>query len=119
MDMLIEKTKIEKGDIVTVKLQNGDELIGKVDRLDDHGALTLSKPLKVDLVQGQDGRPALIMTPTWILTGPQLSDDNAKFRMAATAILTMVLSNKDAKANYIQQTSGILVPGASGGLIKP
>lgn len=117
--MLVEITKFEKDAVVSIKLQNGDEIIGKVVKHDDYGTITLSKPLKVDLVQGQDGRPALIMTPTWLLTGSQQDDSATTFRINSAHITTVMLSNKDARTNYTQQTSNLVIPGAGGGLFKP
>jgi hypothetical protein len=113
--MLIEKPSVSVDDIVAIKMSNSDEIIAKVSAISST-EITVLKPMTLNIVRDQStGQPALSMVPIWMFG----SDANSKFNLNLAHVMCMVVANKDVKANYIQQTSGLLVPGGpnNGGLI--
>lgn len=111
--MLIEK-QIEPNDIVTIKLINGDEIITKLVAQDDR-TVTVQKPLVMNLsLDPSTNRPAIQMLPFFTLGG----NPDAKIQLRRDHLLVLTLSNDEAKAGYIHNTSGLAVPSnKSSGLI--
>lgn len=108
--MLIEK-QIEQHDIVTIKFVTGEEIIAKVAALDDK-TVTVVKPLVMTLsMDHQTGRPAIQMMPFFTLGGKT----DGKITLQRQHMLVLILSNEEAKAGYIHNTSS-LVTAPSGGL---
>ena len=62
--MLLQKP-IAEGDIVSIKLINGDELIARLDA-DDHKGITINRPLALTMQGGGLG-----MVP-WVLLGDKI-----------------------------------------------
>jgi hypothetical protein len=92
--MLIEK-KLMTGDIVSVKLSNGDELIARYDG-ETTDSLTLNKPLAITF-----GSQGLGMIP-WLF----LANDDT-FVLSKNHVMVVVKSKKDAADQYLQGTTGI------------
>jgi hypothetical protein len=92
--MLINKG-ISSGDVVSIKLVNGDELIARLDE-DNLMDVKVNRPLALTMAQGGLG-----MMP-WMLLG---NDDNVTLKKEH--ILAMVISKKDAADQYTQGTTGI------------
>lgn len=93
--MLLEK-QITEGEVVSIKLSNGDEIIARLEK-DDHNGITINKPLA--LTMGAKG--GLGMIP-WIFLG-----DKDTITLKREHIFVMVPSKKDAAQQYIEGTTGI------------
>jgi len=103
--MLIEN-KPGVGDVVIIKLSNGDELIAKYNERTDL-ALVVSKPMLMVLSQDpRTGQPGVQMAPFWIMA----ADPASKFPISHDHIVCMVRANNDAMRNYTAQTSSITMP---------
>ena len=93
--MLIE-TQYKVGDVVSIKLSSGEEMIAKLeDESQTH--LTLVKPLI--LVAAEKG---MGLAPFMFTVSP-----DAKIKLNINSIICVVKSAKDASDTYIQQTTGI------------
>ena len=92
--MLIQKP-IAPGDVVSIKLVNGDEIIARFEGEDDKG-VTINRPLALTMSSGGLG-----MIP-WVFL-------SAKDTMTLKHdhIFVMVPSKKDAADQYMQGTTGI------------
>jgi hypothetical protein len=92
--MLLEKP-IAIGDVVSLKLINGDEIIARLEA-DDHNGISITKPLAITM-----SPQGLGMIP-WIFLG---SKDTVTLKREH--IFAMVPSKKDAADQYMQGTTGI------------
>ena len=92
--MLFEKP-LATGDVVSVKLVNGDEIIARLDAEDQTG-ITISKPLAITM-----SSQGLGMIP-WLFLGAKetLSIRKEHYFVAVPA-------KKEAAEQYIQSTTGI------------
>ena len=104
--MLLNKHKFAVGDIVTIKLISGDEIMGKFIE-DAMGSITLDRP--VMLAMTQKG-PA--MSPVLMTVNP-----DAKLTFNSSAIITMVETDQEIGKQYVFQTTGIQ-PVSAGSIIK-
>ena len=102
--MLKEKT-YENGDIVTIYLQTGQEILGKLDSEDDN-YIVITKPLTIAM------GPKGAAFQTFTVTGD--SENNVHFKQGK--VISMLKTRKDTAESYTQATSTILTPG-NGGLI--
>lgn len=92
--MLIQKP-IAEGDIVSIKLINGDEIIARLEKDDQHG-ITVDRPLALTMsAQG------LGMIP-WVFLA-----DKTTMTIKREHIFVMLPSKKDAADQYMQGTTGI------------
>ena len=103
--MTKEKT-YNSGDIVTVYLQTGQEILGKFVSEDDTSTV-LTKPLTVAI------GPKGAAFQTFTVTGD--SENNVSFKTGK--IISVLKTNEATSSSYIEATSGIIVP-AKGGLVK-
>jgi hypothetical protein len=92
--MLLQKP-IAEGDVVSIKLINGDELIARLDA-DDHKGITINRPLALTMQGGGLG-----MVP-WVLLG-----DKDSITLNRDHVFAMVPSKKDAADQYTLGTTGI------------
>lgn len=111
--MLLQKP-MEAGDIVTIKMVTGEELIAKLVTLgNDHVVIT--KPLIATLGQDRNGNVGIQMLPYFVLTG----DADAKLTISNQHIVTKTPTTEQAKSGYLQQTTGLtLASNAPTGLTK-
>lgn len=92
--MLIEKP-IADGDIVSIKLSNGDEIITRI-VTETNDEVKIDRPLAITMTaQG------LGMIP-WVFLG-----DREKMSIKKSHIFVMVPSKKEAADQYMQGTTGI------------
>ncbi len=103
--MTKEKT-YNSGDIVTVYLQTGQEILGKFVSEDDTSTV-LTKPLTVAI------GPKGAAFQTFTVTGD--SENNVSFKTGK--IISVLKTNEATSSSYIEATSGIIVP-PKGGLVK-
>ena len=92
--MLLEKP-LQSGDVVSLKLINGDEIIARLEADDQHG-ITINRPLAITA-----GPQGLGMIP-WIFLG---SKDTVTLKREH--VFAMIPSKKDAADQYMQGTTGI------------
>jgi hypothetical protein len=92
--MLLKKS-IATGDVVSIKLINGDELIARLEA-DDHNGITIDRPLALTMASGGLG-----MIP-WIFLG-----DKESVTLKREHVFAMVTSKKDAADQYLSGTTGI------------
>lgn len=92
--MLIQKP-IREGDVVSIKLINGDEIIARLESDDQHG-ITVTRPLAITM-----SNQGLGMIP-WVFLGEKDS-----YTLKREHIFVMVPSKKDAADQYLQGTTGI------------
>lgn len=92
--MLIEKS-FSQGDIVSLKLINGDELIARFDSQNEE-QVKIEKPLAITI-----GPQGLGMMPWMFLS------DKETITLLKAHIFTIVPSKKDAADQYLQGTTGI------------
>jgi len=92
--MLIEKP-IAEGDVVSIKLINGDEIIARYEK-DDNNGITINRPLALTMSGGGLG-----MIP-WMFLG-----NKDTMTLKKEHVFVMVPSKKDAADQYIQGTTGI------------
>lgn len=92
--MLIEKP-ITSGDVVSLKIVNGDELIARYDS-ETTDEIKINRPLALSA-----GPQGLGMMP-WIFLG-----DKETISIKKLHVFVMVPSKKDAADQYMQGTTGI------------
>lgn len=92
--MLLEKP-ITEGSVVSIKLINGEEIIARFDKEDQHG-ITVTKPLTVSL-----GAQGLGMIP-FVFLG-----EKETITLQRSHIIAWMPSKKDAADQYMQGTTGI------------
>ena len=102
--MLKEKT-YNSGDIVTLFLQTGQEILGKFVSEDDSSTV-VCKPLTVAI--GQKGA----VFQTFTVTGD--SENDVSFKTGK--IISVLKTNDATSTSYIEATSGLVLPGAGGNL---
>jgi hypothetical protein len=104
--MLLNKHKFSAGDIVTIKLLSGDEVMGKFVE-DAMGSITLDRP--VMLAMTQKG-PA--MAPVLLTVNP-----DSKLTFNTQTVMVMAESDSEIGKQYVYQTTGIQ-PVTAGSIIK-
>ncbi len=104
--MLLNKHKFLAGDIVTIKLLSGDEVMGKFVE-DAMGSITLDRP--VMLAMTQKG-PA--MAPVLLTVNP-----DSKLTFNTQTVMVMAESDSEIGKQYVFQTTGIQ-PVTAGSIIK-
>lgn len=92
--MLIEKP-IANGDVVSLKLINGDEIIARFED-DNESTIKITKPLAITV-----GPQGLGMMP-WIFLG-----EKETVTLKKEHVFVMIPSKKDAANQYMQGTTGI------------
>jgi hypothetical protein len=92
--MLIDK-KFSNGDVVSLKLINGDELIARFES-ETAEEITIDRPLAVTI-----GRDGLGMMP-WLFLGVKDS-----ITLKKSHVFVISPSQKDAAEQYMQGTTGI------------
>jgi len=103
--MLLEKNTIAEGDVITIKLISGEEVIGKYIK-DDEQFLTLEKPLMLAMSQKGVG-----MAPVLVTVNP---DTRLKFNRQS--IMITAHSDNEIAKQYMYQTTGIQ-PVSAGSII--
>tara|TARA_B100000676_G_C17556226_1_gene569914 strand:- start:288 stop:608 length:321 start_codon:yes stop_codon:yes gene_type:complete len=94
--MLIE-APYKIGDVITIKLSSGEELVGKFEEEDDK-TIKVNKPLT--LVAGQKG----IGLQQFLFT----ADMNRSYRIKQSAISLIHITRKEFADAYTSQTSNIM-----------
>ncbi len=103
--MLLEKTRFDDGDVITIKLTSGEEVIGKFVSNDDQ-TLTLEKPLMLAMSQKGIGMAPVLMTV----------NPDTKLKFNKQAIMITAHSDDEIAKQYVYQTTGIQ-PVSAGSII--
>jgi hypothetical protein len=94
--MLINTTKYDKGDIVSFKLVNGDEIVARI--VEDLGEeFTIHKPCTVMPSPKGLGLIQSLFT----------SDLNKDIKLSKSHVMMHTITQKDVENHYIQTTTGI------------
>lgn len=92
--------KFPIGEVLTFKLNSGEELIAKVESVDDDGFLELKEPVSIaPSPQGMGLVPSMFT-----------ADPENKIRLNTNNITLFAFTQEDVKVKYIQATTGISVP---------
>lgn len=94
--MLLEKTRFDENDVVTIKLVSGEEVIGKFIKEDDK-VVTLEKPLMLAMNQKGIGMAPVLMTV----------NPDSKLNFSKLAIAILAHSDDEIAKQYTYQTTGI------------
>lgn len=95
--MLISTSKVSNGDIVSFKLQSGEEIIGKLIE-SDMTSITVGKPLMLAMTQKGPAMAPLMMTVN--------PDSSVPFNKGCIAV-GPVPTDTDVAGQYTFQTTGI------------
>ena len=103
--MILEKNW-NNGDICTIKMTTGDEVVAKI--VDSAPSwIMLAKPLVLSLgVDPQTQQYQLQMLPTFLFS----AKPDAKLKIDMQHVITITLSEENAKNSYITNTTGLAVP---------
>jgi hypothetical protein len=104
--MLLNKQKFAVGDIITIKLLTGDEIMGKFIE-DSMGSITLDRPLMLAMTQKG---PA--MSPVLMTVNPDI-----KLTFNTQTVMVMAETDAEIGKQYVFQTTGIQ-PVSAGSIIK-
>ncbi len=107
--MLLKKSLV--GEVVAVKLVNGQEIITKL-TAHEGTVYTLARPYVLMLVRDETGQPTVTFAP--FSMGVDDNRDTAYEIDRAQMIFTPVAARPDAAKQYLQTTSGIELVGAGG-----
>lgn len=92
---MIQK-KYTNNDILTIKLQSGEEIVGKFET-EDIGSITLSKPLMLGMTQKGPGWAPVLMTV----------DQEKPLTFAKNCIAITAPTYHEIAQQYLFQTTGI------------
>lgn len=107
--MLIDTTtQIKVGDILALKLANGEEIITRLAAISDI-EFTITRPLMVTLVSAPSGGANVAFVP-WSLAMPE----QAQIKLQRSNIMAHAKARDDATASYIKQTSSLEIPTGAG-----
>lgn len=104
--MLLEKSKFTDGDIVSLKLSNGEELIGKYIK-EDMTSLTLKSPLMLAMTKQGPAMAPIMMTV----------EPDREFAINKNNIMFQGSTVKEIADQYTFQTTGIQ-PVSAGSIIR-
>ena len=93
--MLLINKSYTPGDVVSLKLINGDEIIARLEE-ETTEEIKLTKPLAITI-----GPQGLGMMP-WMFLG-----DNDTINLKRSHVFTIMVSKKDAAKQYLEGTTGI------------
>lgn len=95
--MLTIQVPYKEGDVVSIKLSSGEEMVANLVK-EDSNTLTVSKPLMLVASEGGMG-----LAPYMFTVSPE-----TKIAIRLNNVITVVKTAEDAAKMYTQQTSGIV-----------
>jgi hypothetical protein len=105
--MLIEKnTAPSVGDVVTIKLASGEEVVGRMHALSGE-TVTLAKPIAVLIQPVENGQVGLSFFPVMGSIEPEAA---LTFALGSLSIRP-VKTGANVTTNYVQMTSSLVLPG--------
>lgn len=94
--MLVSKSKYTKGDVITLRLVTGEEIVGKLFS-EDENEFVIERPLT--LASGKDGLG---------FTNPTITGDNKQdFVVQRKHVMLHNVTRKEFADAYLESTSGI------------
>ncbi len=94
--MLLQKSKFDQGDIISMKLISGDEIIGKYVS-EDMVEFVIAKPVMLGMTQKGPAMMPVMMTV----------DPDKEFSIPKSAIMLKGVTAKEIADQYTYQTTGI------------
>jgi hypothetical protein len=94
--MLLEKSKFDAGDIVSLKIITGDELIGKYVK-EDMTSFTIARPVMLAMTKNGPAMAPVMMTVT----------PEADYTINKAAVMLSGTTVKEIAEQYLFQTTGI------------
>lgn len=94
--MLLEKSKFTNTDVVSFKLINGDEILGKYVK-EDMVSFTISRPVMLAMTKNGPAMAPIMMT---------VNPDN-EYTINKSAVMFNGITVKEIAEQYIFQTTGI------------
>ena len=107
--MLIQKSSVSTGDIVSFKLVNNDEIVARVVECTSTSYTVEKVVLLAISMDTATGRPAINMLPFWMMGG----DPTSKITLQLSHIIAMVVAGKETKDSYLQLTTGLVLPNSN------
>jgi hypothetical protein len=103
--MLLEKSKFDAGDIVSLKIITGDELIGKYVK-EDMTSFTIARPVMLAMTKNGPAMAPVMMTVT----------PETDYTINKAAVMLSGTTVKEIAEQYLFQTTGIQ-PVSAGSII--
>jgi hypothetical protein len=94
--MLLEKSKFDAGDIISLKIISGDELIGKYVK-EDMTSFTIARPVMLAMTKNGPAMAPVMMTVT----------PEADYTINKAAVMFSGATVKEIAEQYLFQTTGI------------
>ena len=104
--MLLEKSKFSEGDIISLKLSNGDEVLGKYIK-EDMYTMTVRSPLMLAMTQKGPAMAPIMMTV----------EPDREYSINKNNIMFQGSTVKEIADQYTYQTTGIQ-PVSAGSIIR-
>lgn len=104
--MLLEKTKYKEGDIISLKLISGEEVIGKY-VTEDMTDIVLHQPTMLAMTQKGPAMAPVMMTV----------ESDKDYSISKSAIILKGFTQKEIADQYFYQTTGIQ-PVSTGSIIR-
>lgn len=103
---MLEPKPIAPGEIVTVKLSSGEEIIGKLCS-NSSTTVVISKPLTMTLIQvpGQPGQGAVAFVPFMLGI-----NENSEVHLNKQCVIAMAVAQHAAASGYMKNTTGLEMP---------
>lgn len=95
---MIIDTPYKDGDVVTIKMIGGDEVVAKLDETID-GAYVLAKPLVVMMSQQGFGLAPFVLT----------ANPDARITVSKTSVICITKTFGNVAKEYTKQTTGLVV----------
>lgn len=100
--MLISTNKVAVGDVVAVKMLNGEELLAKLTGLDGD-TYTFSRPVILALVPTANGQASVSFAP-FMMGLDETQDVTIEY---SKMLMRPIIARKDAAAQYTRSTSSL------------
>ncbi len=115
MDMLVSRSKPEINDIVTIKLNNGEEVVGRLTEFKADSVI-LAKPIQISIQPIGPKQIGLAFAP-FLASAPDTPSVQISFSAMA---VRPVKTSDDVARNYTQATTGLVTPspGEAAGIIS-
>jgi hypothetical protein len=117
--VLIEKKSVSVNDVATIRLNSGEEIVGRVTAISfENNQITLTKPIHVlaQMVRQDDGSVAAAIQFAPFLYSV-LESSSFVFDFAKLA-LAPIRTNPDVTQSYLAATSSLAMP-QTPGLLRP
>ena len=111
--MLIENTNPKKGEIMVGKLITGEEIIGRVENI-DNTSISIKRPLTLNLIADPRNGQATVAPMPWSLG---ISDD-AVVKIDLSKFIFFTKARQEIVSSYTRATTGIEIAGANSDFLR-